>query len=90
MTTPIFHQMKKTLTAGAIFDEGSLQTGLHLGHCSLVNIAFGLNLVRGFNIQFLQVLIINDADPALFRMHGIDEHEFLFHATSCMPPEEFT
>ncbi len=46
-------QGKKPLAARPIFDKGGLQACLYFGDCSLVDIAFGLDLMRGLNVQFL-------------------------------------
>jgi hypothetical protein len=73
--------VQKTIAAYRKINECGLYRRLDVDDFALVNVA-GVALVAGpFHIEFLENAVLDDGDPAFFRLKHIDEHFFL-HAGS--------
>ncbi len=78
--------VQEAVAADAEIDEGGLDAGLQVDDAALVDVADVVVLAGALDVELFQHAVLDDRDPALFRLRHVDEH-FLLHASSfrCLP-----
>src|SRR5690606_2371686 len=66
--------VQKAVAAHAKVDEGGLDTWLQVDDRALVNVADVGILAGAFNVQFFQLAILKDGNPALLRLGDVDQN----------------
>ncbi len=69
-----FRKCEEALPVAAIFDERRLERGLHARHLGEIDVSLERPLGRGLEIEFLDLVTVENDDPGLLRVAGIDEH----------------
>jgi hypothetical protein len=70
--------VQESVAADAEIDKGRLDTGLDVDHAPFVDVADVDVLARSLDIQLFEDSILDDRNPALFRLRYVDQH-FLLH-----------
>ena len=70
--------VQKAVAAHAEIDERRLDARLQVDHDAFIDVSYVIVLPGPFYIQFFQGSVLNDRDPAFFRLRDVDQH-FLFH-----------
>ena len=81
-----FLEGQKAVALGTVIDEGGFQTGFDAGDLALVDVGLLLLVTGRFDIQIVELLAIDQRNPDLFRLRGVDEHSFhdcVVLATGC-------
>ena len=73
--------VQEPVAADAEIDKGRLDAGLQIDDDSLVDVSDVVVLPGSFDVQLLEDSILNNRDPAFFRLRDVDQH-FLFHAAT--------
>ncbi len=71
-----FREGQEALAVAAIFHEGRLQRRLHARHLGQIDIAFERPLGGGLEIEFLDLVTVENDDAGLFPVARVDEHAF--------------
>ena len=71
-----FLQRQKAVALGAVFDEAGFEGRLYAGDLALVDVGLALLAGSGFDVKIDQPLAVDDGNPQLFRLRGVDENTF--------------
>ena len=69
-----FGEGQEALAVAAIFDKGGLQRRLNARHLRKIDVALERPLGRGLEIEFLDLVTVENDDPGFFRVAGVDKH----------------
>ena len=69
-----FAEGEEAVAVAAVFHERSLQAGLYANDLGEIDVAAKLALRAGFKVEFLDLTALDDGDPGLLGMRGIDQH----------------
>ncbi len=75
-----FREGEEALAVAAILHERRLERRLHARHLGEIDVAFERPLGRGLEIEFLDLTAVENDDPGLLRVTGVDKHA-LGHCT---------
>ena len=70
--------VKEPVTANTEVNKSGLNTGLNVDDLALVNIANKIFGTTSLDVEFFQNPVLNDRNPAFFRLQHVDQH-FFFH-----------
>jgi hypothetical protein len=70
--------VEEAVALGADVDEGGLDAGFDVLDAAEVDVSDVTLGFCAFDVEFFEDVVLNDRDPAFFRLRDIDEH-FLFH-----------
>ena len=71
-----FLQGEEAVAVCAVIHEGGFEAGLDTRDARFVNIGFGLNPHAGFDIEIVKLLPIDQRNPKLFGLGGVNQHPF--------------
>jgi len=71
-----FGEGEKALPVAAIFHERCLKRRLHARHFGEIDVSLERPLGRGLEIKFLDFLSVENNNPGLLPVTGIDNHAF--------------
>ena len=69
-----FGESQETLAVASIFDKGGLQRRLNARHFRKIDVALERPTRRGLEIEFFDLVTVENDDPGFFRVIGVDEH----------------
>ncbi len=70
--------VQKAVAAHAKIDERRLNARLQVNHPALVDVPHVIVLAGALDVELLQHSVLNDRNPAFFRLRHVDQH-FLLH-----------
>ena len=73
--------VQEPVAAHAEIDERRLDARLQVDHDSLVDVSYVIVLSGPFDVQLFKDSVLNDRNPAFFRLGDVDQH-FLFHVVA--------
>ncbi len=69
-----FVERQEAVAIAAIFDERRLQAGLYPGDLGQIDVAAQLPAGAAFEIEFLNLVSVQDDDPRFLGVGGVDQH----------------
>jgi hypothetical protein len=69
--------VQKPVASDAKIDERCLDTGFNVNDATLVDITDAAFEAVSFDVKFFKDAVLNNANPALFRLANVDQHFFL-------------
>ena len=73
--------VEKPVATNAEVDESRLDTGFQIGHHTLIDVSDVTVVGHPFHVEFFEDSVLDDRNPAFFRLRYVDEH-FLLHVVA--------
>ena len=65
---------EEAMAVAAILDKGGLERGLHPGHFGEIDVSAELFAAGRFEVEIVNLAIVDDGHPGFFGMGGVDKH----------------
>ena len=66
---------EEAMAVAAILDKGGLERGLHPGHFGEIDVSAELFVAGGFEVEIVNLAVVDDRHPCFFGMGGVDKHQ---------------